>query len=68
MENAYDDLKDHATTGNVLPYNNYPMTVEEGQIFVIDYTKTDGSVVREYYRSDGNTWQGSPTTEEFEID
>lgn len=68
LENAYDDFKDNPKTGNVLPYNNYPMEIQTGQIYVIDYTKTDGSVVREYHRSDGNTWQGSPVTEEFSID
>lgn len=68
LENAYDDFKDNSKTGNVLPYNNYPMEIETGQTFVIDYTKADGSIVREYHRSDGNTWQGSPVTEEFRID
>ncbi len=65
VENAYDDWKESATTGNVLPYNNYPMMIEEKQVFVVDYIKTDGTVERMYYRSDGNTWQGVPTTEEF---
>lgn len=65
LENAYDDFKDNPVTGNVLPYNNYPMGIETGQIFVIDYTKADGTIVREYHRSDGNTWQGSFATEEF---
>ncbi len=68
LENAYDDFRDNSTTGNVLPYSNYPMVVETGQVFVIDYTKADGSVVREYHRSDGNTWQGYFTTEEFVVE
>jgi len=67
VENAYDDFKSCPTTGNVLPYNNYPMKIETGQIYVIDYTKTDGSVVREYHRSDGNTWKGYSVTEEILI-
>lgn len=67
LENAYDDFNDCPTTGNVLPYNNYPMEIEEGQVFVIEYTKTDGSVTREYHRADGNTWQGSLITEEFRV-
>ncbi len=67
LENAYDDFKGNHATGNVLPYNNYPMEIETGQIFVIEYTKADGSVIREYHRSDGNTWQGYPVTEEFLI-
>lgn len=68
LEDAYDDFKDHAKTGDVLPYNNYPMLVEEHQVFVIDYTNADGSVRRTYFRSDGNEWNGLPTTEEFLID
>ena len=65
LEDAYNDFKGNPVTGNVLPYHNYPMKVETGQIFVIDYTKADGSVVREYHRSDGNTWNGYPVTEEI---
>ncbi len=68
LENAYDDFKDCPTTGNVLPYNNYPMEIEKGQVFVIAYTKADGSVTREYHRADGNTWQGSLVTEEFRME
>lgn len=65
IENAYDAFKDCLTNGNVLPYNNYPMRIEVGQVFVVDFTKTDGSVMRIYYRSDGNTWRGMPVTNEF---
>ena len=65
LEDAYDDFKDNPKTGDVLPYSNYPLSIETGQVFVIDYTKTDGSVTRMYYRSDGNEWNGSPATEEF---
>lgn len=65
LEDAYADFKDCPTTGNVLPYHNYPMEIGNGQIFVIAYTKTDGSVIREYHRSDGSIWQGNLATEEF---
>ena len=68
LEEAYDDFREYPTTGNVLPYNNYPMQIEKNQVFVIDYTKTDGTVVREYHRSDGSMWQGSPVTQEFFIE
>lgn len=68
LENAYDDFKNNEKTGDVLPYDNYPMLLEAGQVFVIDYTKTDGSVERKYYRSDGYVWNGSPATEEFIIE
>jgi hypothetical protein len=65
LENAYDDFKNNSKTGDVLPYNNYPMLIETGQVFVIDYTKKDSSVIRKYYRSDGYVWNGMPSTEEF---
>ena len=67
LENAYEDFKDEKKTGDVLPYDNYPMLIETGQIFIIDVTKTDGSVERLYYRSDGYIWNGQPSTEQFTI-
>ncbi len=68
LENAYDDFKDCPTTGNVLPYDNYPMEIDVGQIFMIKYTKADGSVITEYHRSDGHAWRGELATEEFSIE
>lgn len=68
LENAYKDFKNIKRTENVLPYDNYPMVIETGQVFMIDYTKTDSSVVREYYLSNGKIWQNSPATEEIKVD
>lgn len=69
LENAYDDFKGMPKSGNVLPYDNYPMQIEAGQIFVIDYTKTDGTVTRGYYCSEeGHMWEGMPSTEEIIVE
>lgn len=68
LENAYDDLKNRPRTGDVLPYNNYPMLIETEQVFILELGKTDGSVVRAYYRSDGNQWEGMAVTEEFKAE
>lgn len=68
LENAYDDLKNRPKTGDVLPYNNYPMLIETEQVFILELGKTDGSVVRAYYRSDGNQWQGMAVTEGFKTE
>lgn len=65
LEDAYEDFKDLPVSGDVLPYSNYPMAIEDGQIFVIDYTKADNSVIRMYYRSNGSIWNGLPSTEGF---
>lgn len=68
LENAYEDFKDKPKTGDVLPYNNYSMPIKKGQVFVIDYIKADQSVVRKYYRSDGNMLDTMPITEEFTLE
>ena len=67
LEDAYADFSDNPLLGDVLPYGNYPMKIEEGQVFVIDYTGTDGTVERKYYRSDGFLWNGIPATQEFSV-
>ncbi|WP_425447933.1 hypothetical protein [Dethiothermospora halolimnae] len=41
------------------------MLIETGQVFVIDYTKTDCSVIRRYYRPDGDVWNDMPSTVGF---
>lgn len=66
LEHAYDDFKGRPKTGTLLPYSEYPMPVETGQVFAIDYTKADGSVTRMYYRSDEDAlWDGRPATVGF---
>ena len=66
LENAYDDFKDKPKLEHVLPYNNYPpINIEIGQIFVIDYYKSNGGVERRYYMSDGTVWKDMPCTNEF---
>lgn len=68
LEAAFEDFKSYEKTGDVLPYNNYPMLVEKGQVFVLDYGKTDGSVMRKYYISDGNIWENLPSTVEIKLE
>lgn len=67
IEQAYADFKDKPASGDVLPYDNYPMQIEAGQVFLVVYIKSDGSTEEHYYRADGNMWQGRLTTEEFNI-
>ncbi len=43
------------------------MTIETGQVFIVELGRIDNSVMRQYYRSDGNSWQGRPTTEGFTV-
>jgi len=63
LENAYDDFKNKQKTGIVKPYNNYPMNIDTGQVFVMDlHSRKDGSVERIYQISDGSVWQDMPVT------
>lgn len=69
LEDAYDDFVENTKTGDVLPYDNYPMPVKAGQVFIIDYTKADGTIQRTYLRADkGDLWEGRPTTVEITAD
>jgi hypothetical protein len=68
LEDAYEDVKDLPLVDNVLPYDDYPMRIETGQVFVISYTRTDGSVTREYHLSNGQAWEGVYSTQQFTAD
>lgn len=68
IEDAYGDFQEIPALDNFLPYNNYPMKIETGQVFLVEYKKTDGSTVQEYYRSDGGTWSGMPATRQFLVE
>ena len=54
IEGAYEDLKNASGTGNCLPAGNYIMEIEAGQVFIVEYTKKDGTVLRMYYIADGS--------------
>jgi len=67
LEDAYDDFKDFMLKENVLPESNYPMTIEKAQVFVVDYTLTDGSIKRTYLRVDGYVWRNMLTSVEMSL-
>ena len=63
VENGYDDFKNMALTGRVLPYNNFPaMDIQIGESFIIDYHRKGGFVERKYYIADGDEWKGLQST------
>ena len=65
VEDAYEDFKNKPLTGNCLPDSNYPMEIKQGEVYVIRYTLSDGSIRMEYMRTDGNVWDGMVLSEEF---
>jgi hypothetical protein len=67
LEDAYEDFKDHPLTGDNLPFDNFPMPVEIGQVFALYIAMQDGSSSMRYYRADGHIWQGRESTQEFTV-
>lgn len=56
------------TYGNqVLPFDNYPMQLELGQVFLIEYETRGGAKERLIYISDGKIWEGQPSTEHIRL-
>ena len=55
----------YPATGNVLPFDNFPVRVEVGHVFAVRYTYADGSTRMEFLRAAGTVWQGREATEEF---
>lgn len=68
LENAYADFAACPTNGDMLPYNNYPMLIEVGSVYLVEYETASGEIIPRYYRADGNTWQGKPCTEGIEVE
>ena len=64
LKNAYQDVYMYDIF-DYLPYNNYPVQVNKGDVFRIEYLKTDGSGYIEYLRADGDEYYGEPTTKGF---
>ncbi|MCL2620854.1 MAG: hypothetical protein FWD97_07985 [Defluviitaleaceae bacterium] len=64
-EGAYELFADAVVTGNVLNFDEFPMTVRIGQVVVLDVHFYDGHVSRHYYRSSGAYWNGRPAMQEF---
>ena len=68
IEDSFDDFKDCKESGDTLPYSNYPVAVSEGDVFLIEYTRRDGGSDSKYYRAEGDSFKGMPTTTGFIID
>ena len=67
LEDAYNDFRYNRKTDLKIGDNYYPMQIEEGQVFIIDWNKVDGTVERTYYLYDGFVWNGMKFTKEFTV-
>lgn len=62
LEDAYEDFKDLPKMHEFLPSDNYPVRIEAGQVFAVEYLLSDGSTEWRYYRSDGTMQDGQLIT------
>lgn len=68
LDSAYEAFKDFAKSGDWLPESNYPMHIEPGEVYVIDYTKTDNTKMRLYYISEGKIRNEQLITENISVE
>ena len=64
LKDAYQDVYMYDTF-DYLPYSNYLVQVNKGDVFRIEYLKADGSGYIEYLRADGEEMYGEPSTKGF---
>ena len=62
LEDAYYDFSSYPLQYNWLPSLDYPMPVEPGQVFVIDYMLKTGGTERTLMRCDGELYDNVPYT------
>ena len=52
----------------MLPHNNYPVPVQEGQAFALEYLFKDGTTEWMYYAADGTVWQDMQCTRKYAVE
>ena len=57
------DFDDWESTGEILPYDNYPVNkIEVGDVFMVRYLRKDGGEEWRYYKADGTVWNDREST------
>ena len=51
-----------------MTYSNYPVTVETGQVFMVELLNRAGTTETRYYRADGDSLEGRPVTTQVKVD
>ena len=66
LEDAFEDVKDMRSLYSYLAYDRFPLKVEDGQVFLVENTLSDGSQNRWFYRADGLAMGGELVAECFD--
>lgn len=62
IENPDSILLNLKAKSDCLPFDNYIMSINKGDVLRIEYTKMNNSKYVIYYRADGNTFENQPCT------
>ena len=68
LEDAYEDFKELPTPREILPADNYPVKIQAGQVFAVEYLMSDGSTEWKYYISDGTEQNGQLITKRMKME
>ena len=68
LEDAYEDFKELPTPREILPADNYPIKIQAGQVFAVEYLMSDGSTEWKYYISDGTVQNGQLITKRMKME
>ena len=68
LEDAYEDFKELPTPREILPADNYPVKIQAGQVFAVEYLMSDGSTEWKYYISDGTVQNGQLITKQMKME
>ena len=68
LEDAYEDFRNVPTPREILPANNYPVKIQAGQVFAVEYLMSDGTTEWKYYISDGTTQNGQLITKRMKME
>ena len=68
LEDACEDSKELPTPREILPADNYPVKIQAGQVFAVEYLMSDGSTEWKYYISDGTVQNGQLITKRMKME
>lgn len=68
LEDAYEDFKELPTPREILPADNYPIKIQAGQVFAVEYLMSDGSTEWKYYITDGTVQNGQLVTKRMKME
>lgn len=68
VENFRRSYQELPTPREILPADNYPIKIQAGQVFAVEYLMSDGSTEWKYYITDGTVQNGQLVTKRMKME